>query len=254
MTQNITVLILTWNEEANIGRTLSCLRDFERIIVLDSCSNDRTPEIVRSFPNTCLISRPFDDHTSQWNYGLQSCGIQTEWVLSLDADYQLSDTLVKEIFAKTQTGEADGFWMSFIYAIEGVPIRSGVYPPVIALFKRELAVYVNDGHTQRLSLHGKTGKLNAKAIHDDRKTFERWVNNQLRYARIEAEYLLQNRRRGLADSIRRKVPFAPLLMFFYCLLWRGGLLDGAAGWMYAWQRLIAEVLIQYFLLMKRISK
>lgn len=68
--KQIGVLILTYNEEANIGRTLEALTSFPEIVVLDSGSTDATPEIVSSFPNARMLTRPFDEHAKQWNYGL----------------------------------------------------------------------------------------------------------------------------------------------------------------------------------------
>lgn len=255
MNQDLTVLLLTYNERANIQRTLSHLARFERVVVLDSGSTDGTQENVRSFSNTTLVVRPFDNHTAQWNYGLTQCGITTTWVLSLDADYQLNDALVSEILDKTKSGGSHaGYELSFAYAVEGQPIRSGIYPPVIALFRREAGVYVHDGHTQRLKVEGSTGYLAHKALHDDRKPFERWIQSQAVYAKLEADFLLHQKSSKKVDVLRLRFPFTPLLVFLYCVVIRGGWRDGAPGWMYAWQRLIAEVFLQYYLLLIRIRK
>src|SRR5437899_2882641 len=88
-------LILTKDEEPNIGRVLSKLQWLEKVVVLDSYSTDATVEIAGSFANVDLHSRIFDTHATQWNYGLSL--MDSKWVLSLDADYILSDDFIKEI-------------------------------------------------------------------------------------------------------------------------------------------------------------
>ena len=96
MIDEITPLLITYNEAANIGRTLEKLTWASRIVVIDSGSTDKTLEIVRKYPQAEIIQRPFDDFAAQCNFGLAQ--VKTEWVLSLDADYELSDKLVAELY------------------------------------------------------------------------------------------------------------------------------------------------------------
>ena len=77
MLDQITPLVLTFNEEANIGRTLARLTWAPRVVVVDSHSTDRTLEIVRGFPNVEVVQRAFDTFASQWNFGLKS--VRTAW-------------------------------------------------------------------------------------------------------------------------------------------------------------------------------
>src|SRR4029079_8546941 len=93
----ITPLILTYNEAPNIGRTLERLSWARDIVVVDSFSDDETLDIARSFSNVRVYQRRFDGHEQQWNFGLQETGIETDWVLALDADYVLTDELVNEL-------------------------------------------------------------------------------------------------------------------------------------------------------------
>ncbi len=92
---NLTALILTFNEAENIGRVLQNLRRLEKIIVIDSGSTDETTAIIKSFPNTETACRKFDTHAAQWNYGLGLCN--SEWILSLDADYILTEDFMQEV-------------------------------------------------------------------------------------------------------------------------------------------------------------
>src|SRR5882672_10665373 len=97
MMDNITPLILTFNEAPNIGRTLEKLRWARDIVVVDSFSDDDTVEIAKSFPPVRLYQREFDSHQNQWNFGLRETGITTPWVLALDADYVLTDEFIGEL-------------------------------------------------------------------------------------------------------------------------------------------------------------
>ena len=107
----ITPMILTLNEEANIGRTLAKLTWARRILVIDSGSTDRTLEIVRQHPQAVVIRRDFDSAAAQCNFGLTH--IDSEWVLSLDADYVLSDELISEIGSLRPADNIRGFWARF---------------------------------------------------------------------------------------------------------------------------------------------
>ena len=91
----LTGVILTWNEEANIGRVLQQLDRLGKIIIIDSGSTDETITIIKSYSNTEIFYRKFDTHANQWNYGLSLCN--SEWILSLDADYILTQDFVEEI-------------------------------------------------------------------------------------------------------------------------------------------------------------
>ncbi len=251
---NITGLILTYNEEANLSRTLAKLTWLPRVVIVDSGSDDGTKEIAKGFANISWYEREFDNHTNQWNYGLQDTEINTEWVLALDADYQISEELASEIQQViSQNPSENAFWMKFDYAIDGVTLKSGIYPPVRALYRKNFAKYTDDGHTQKLQITGETGDLKQKAIHDDRKSMKRWLTSQWNYASLEAGKLLASSKSTLSrqDKIRIRSKITPIIVFFYCILIRSGWKDGLKGWQYAWQRMIAEVLLQYRLSQER---
>ena len=95
MHERITPLILTANEEPNLARVLAKLDWAKQIVVVDSLSTDATPALAQANPRVKFLPRPFDNHQDQWNYGVDACA--TDWVLTLDADYVLSDELVREL-------------------------------------------------------------------------------------------------------------------------------------------------------------
>ncbi len=243
MLEQITVLILTYNEASNINRTLKSLTWAKKIFVIDSYSTDETLEILSTYPQVELFQRKFDTHTNQWNYGLDK--VTTEWVLSLDADYVLTEDLVTEINNLSSNTTIDGYFAKFKYCVFGKPLRDTILPPREVLFRKNKAIYIDDGHTQLLQNKGKSSQLSAYIHHDDRKPLSRWLWAQDRYMVIESKKLLQtpDHELSLGDRIRKKKILAPLIILIYCLILKGSILDGWHGWYYTFQRVLAEILL-----------
>ncbi|HKU77354.1 MAG TPA: glycosyltransferase family 2 protein [Pyrinomonadaceae bacterium] len=241
----ITPLILTYNEEPNIAQVLGGLTWAQEIVVVDSLSDDRTVQIATSFPNVRVVQREFDCHRNQWEFGLKETGISTPWVLALDADYVVTEELISELKTLQPGNTIKGYRARFIYCINGKRLRSGIYPPVTVLYRREAATYVQDGHTQRVALDGTIEDLQAPMLHDDRKSFKRWLNSQAKYTALEAQKLRAADPASLAlpDRLRRWLILVPPAVLFYCLIVRGGILDGSAGFYYAFQRAMAELML-----------
>ena len=250
----ITPLILTFNEEANIERTLAALDWASQIVVIDSQSADGTAAILRRHSVVQTFSRRFDNHTSQWNFGLEK--VETEWVLALDADYVLSETLVTELRALSPRAEVNAYFTSFVYCVHGKPLRGTLYPPRATLFRRAFCNYVADGHTQLLRVTGKTSALKNPIFHDDRKPLRRWLDAQANYVRLETTHLLSTAPRLLkpVDRVRRAIVFAPALAFLYTLFVKRLVFDGPAGWFYVLQRTYSELLLSLHLLERKFSK
>jgi glycosyltransferase involved in cell wall biosynthesis len=250
MLADITPLILTYNEAPNIGRTLERLRWARDIVVVDSFSDDDTLEIVSSFPQVRFYQREFDSHEQQWNFGLQETGITSRWVLALDADYILTEEFLAEAEALNPDPHTNGYKAKFIYCVNGKRLRSGIYPPAVVLYRNGRASYVQDGHTQKLAIEGGILNLRSPILHDDRKSLSRWLEAQSRYTKLEADKLLSSPAESLSrtDRVRRWRVVAPAAMLFYCLIIRGGVLDGWAGFYYAFQRALAELMLSLYLL------
>jgi glycosyltransferase involved in cell wall biosynthesis len=248
--EKITPLVLSFNEAPNIGRTLKQLRWAQDIVVVDSFSDDATVAIAKSFPQVRVFQRKYDNHCGQWNFGLKETGISTEWVLALDADFVLSAELIDEIGSLELSSSARGYSAPFRYCIKGRTLRSGLLRPQTVLYRRSFASYVQDGHTQSLIIEGTVEPLRFPILHDDRKPLQRWFESQQRYMALEAKKLLDAEATQLskADRIRRLRLVAPLAVLFYCLIVRGGVLDGWPGFYYAFQRMFAELLLSLYLI------
>ncbi len=218
------------------------------ILVVDSFSTDETLNILKSFPRVRVVQREFDQHSAQWNFGLDQC--QTTWVLALDADYVLSDDLVAELQAWQPVSTVDAYFARFRYCVFGRPLRGSLYPARAVLFRRDSCCYEQDGHTQTLRVKGNTGWLGDEIFHDDRKPLRRWLEQQQRYAGIEVRHLLEtpHDQLSLPDRLRKKVILAPPLILLYTLLGKGLILDGWPGWSYAFQRTVAEMVLSLHLI------
>ncbi len=252
MLDQITPLIITYNEAPNIKRTLDKLVWAHTIVVIDSGSTDETLAILRDYPQAIVIHHPFADFASQCNFGLMQ--VASPWVLSLDADYELSDELLTELKSLTPTGLIGGYRARFVYRIYGRALRGTLYPPRTVLYKKDKAAYHNEGHGHRVAIDGAVLDLKGAIYHDDRKPFARWLASQRRYAREEADYLIEAPAAMLSttDRIRRMGWLAPVGAFFYVLFVRGCVFDGWPGWYYALQRMLAETLIGLELIGRRL--
>lgn len=254
MLDDITPLIITYNEAANIRRTFDKLRWARRIVVVDSGSTDDTVALLRDYPQVEVVTRAFTDFASQCNFGLSL--ISTPWALSLDADYELSDELLLEMRSLAPAATIAGYRAGFIYRVYGRPLRGALYPPRVVLYRKDRALYRNEGHGHRVTVDGPVVPLRGAIYHDDRKPLGRWFSSQQRYARQEAEHLLSAQRATLSriDRLRLAAWPAPLAVFLYTLLVKGRLLDGWPGWFYVMQRVLAEILLSLEMLDKRLDR
>lgn len=245
---DITALVLTYNEAPNLARTLDRLTWLRDVVVVDSGSSDDTCAIAQRYPNVRVFMRPFTTLAAQWTFGLEQTGITTEWVLALDADYVLSDGLVTEIQALAGEPGVGGFRAAFDYCVDGKPLRCGAYPPVTVLYRRHGARYEQDGHAQRVRVRGEVRPLTHRIFHDDRKSLSHWLGSQAKYMQLEADKLARtpDAELGMVDRLRRWLVITPPAMFVYCYVVRGGVLDGKAGLYYALQRAAAEIILSLF--------
>lgn len=251
---NLTVIIITFNEEDNIARTLAALSWASNILVIDSGSTDQTLDLLNRDGRVCVIRRAFDTFAGQCNFALDH--VRTKWVLSLDADYELSNALGDEICALANNAAIAGFAARFVYRVYGRPLRSSLYPPRCILYQRDRAHYVDEGHGHRVEIEGKVEMLRHVIYHDDRKPLSRWLSAQIRYARAEATLLLSTDRAKLKliDRLRLYGLPAPPVVLLYVLFVRGCVFDGRSGWFYALQRFAFEIVLMLELLDRRLSQ
>ena len=251
MLGDITPVLLTFNEAANIGRTLSRLTWANDIVIVDSGSTDETVSILAGFPQVRIFHRPFDTHANQWRYATQETGIITNWILRLDADYEVTEALTVELSRLDADAPVGAYRISFDYAIFGRKLISSLYPPNTILLRKGRFSVLDKGHTEAWAVQGPVKSLEARIVHDDRKSTEQWMLSQGRYMRRELAHL-QVEGAGLRAWLRLNPPLMPLVMFFYCLFVKGLILNGRAGIFYSLQRLIAEAALLLMVLEERL--
>jgi len=242
----ITPLILTFNEAPNLRASLKGLSWAKQIVVVDSGSTDETLSIAKEDGRVVVFYRPFDHFADQCNFGLTK--ITTPWTLSLDADYVCSKLMETELISLDPSVYA-GFQASFIYCIYSRKLRASLYPPRTVLYQTQKASYRRDGHAHRVVVDGQVGKLASLILHDDHKPIDGWLHSQVKYATMESQKLgAVGGELSWKDRIRKKILFAPVLTVFYCLFGKGLAFNGWAGWYYTFQRVLAEVMLSLALL------
>ncbi len=253
MLDQITPVLLTYNEAENIGRTLSNLSWARDIVAVDSGSTDETVAILTRHSNVRVFTHPFSDHATQWLYAVNETNISTPWILRLDADYQVTPALVEEMKTLDPGATIDAYSVDFDYAIYSRLLRASLYPPNTVLLRRGRFRIVDRAHTEGWVVDGPVEKLRARIVHDDWKSTRRWLMSQGHYMQRELARL-ETHRSGVRDWLRMRPPLAPLAVFFYCLFGKGLILDGRRGVQYALQRVVAEGVLALMLLEARLRK
>lgn len=252
----ITPVILTYNEAANIGRSLERLAWAKEVVIVDSGSTDETLAIAARFANVRTVVRPFDTHARQWRFAVEETGIASDWILRLDADYLVEPVLRDEISGLTPAPDTAAYEIAFTYCIDGRPLRASLYPALPVLFRRGRGQFVQDGHTEKLRIDGPVVKLVNRLRHDDRKSIERWLQSQSRYQAQEAEKLASRPWAELSwpDRIRRTRLLGPVAVAVHCLFVKGLLFDGAPGLLYTAQRVTADLILSMHMLRRDLDR
>jgi glycosyltransferase involved in cell wall biosynthesis len=254
---SVSVLILTRNEEQNLPDCLASVTWCDDVVVLDSCSTDRTAAIAKR-AGARVWERAFDDFASQRNYALDEIPFQHPWVFHLDADERFTESLRGECAVVTTEDRYSGFLVPSKLMFMDQWLRwSGMYPVYqMRLMKLGEIRFVQTGHGQReADAKRGVGKLREPYLHYNfSKGLEDWREKHEQYSTQEAaESLneLQNGKIGWRDlggtdpvarrrALKRlsmRLPCRPSLRFLYMYVLRLGFLDGQPGLQYC--RLLA---------------
>jgi glycosyltransferase involved in cell wall biosynthesis len=252
MIDNITPVVLSYNEAANIGRTLARLDWAATIVVLDSGSTDETREIAVRHANVKWFERAFDNHRAQWTYAINETGITTEYVLALDADMQVTEGFVNEL-QNFIAGDFAGGEVGFIYSYYGRALAGSLYPNQVRVFRRRDVIVTQVDHSQHFAVKGKVYRFRDRLIHDDRKSLEHWVAAQVSYQELN-DLAISNGGSGRFRDYLRRSGLMPPVMALFAYLRSGGPLGGAASARYAYERLVCESLLAIRLLNRRLEK
>lgn len=228
--EGLSVVIITYNEEANIERCLKSIVDLSSdIVIVDSGSTDRTQEICESY-HCRFFLREFDDYSSQKNYSNSLA--KHDYILSIDADECLSDDLKKSIkrFIPSYENIAVGFNRLNHHC--GKPVRfCGWYPDrKIRIFNRKFARWEGPIH-ENIVFDNKpqTFHLSGDLLHFTYCSINEHVNQAEKFARLNA---LNDFNKGKKSSFFKPF-FARFFRFFIVYFIKLGFLDGKTGFFIA---------------------
>ncbi|WP_417276703.1 glycosyltransferase family 2 protein [Castellaniella sp.] len=222
---SLSVIIITKNEAARIASCLESVSFADEIIVLDSGSTDNTCDIARRLGALVHSSPDWPGFGPQKNRALALA--TGDWVLSIDADEQLSPELAAAIRAAIQAPQADAYRMARLSKFCGKPIwHSGWWPDyVLRLFRREAGRFTDAAVHESVQVVGQTATLPGHFLHDPYASLEIFIDKINRYS---TEAALQAYHKG-----RRTTLLGPFGHAFWTFLrhyfFRRGFLDGWRG-------------------------
>lgn len=240
---DVTVIILTKNEEKNIEASVKSAKQIaDRIVVVDSGSTDKTLEIAKlNGAETCF--HEWSTHAQQFNWALDNCNIKTTWVFRLDADERIMPELANEIIEKlsNDTGEYNGYEMRWrVYFMNKWIKHGGTHKPYfLRLFRYGKGRVEDKIMDEHIRVEGNVGKLTGDLLHYDYKGIDAWLNKHIWYSQLElylynGDYKLgeglsgaQQQKRGLYY----KLPMFLRARIYYWYRYYGqlGFLDGKEG-------------------------
>jgi glycosyltransferase involved in cell wall biosynthesis len=235
--------------------------------VVDSGSTDHTLEIAAQFGAT-ILEHSFTTHTQQWDWALKNVPLESEWVIALDADQEITPELAAEIGTQLGTSMFDGLYVKRRQVFRGRWIKHGGYYPkyLLKLFRRD-KVYLHGGDSvdHHFYVRGVSGKLRYDLIEANHKedNISFWIEKHNRYAKLMAadeqragdEAPITPSLFGGPDQqviwlkrVWSRLPLfvRPHLYFIYRYFLRAGFLDGKEGFIFHflqayWYRLLVDI-------------
>lgn len=258
MVLDLTVIILTYNEEIHIRRCLENVCPIaKKVYVVDSPSTDATVAICQEFPNVEVVVHTYPgNQAEQFNWALDHLPIETEWILRLDADEYLTEALVRELQAKlpSMPASVSSLSLSRARAYAGKILKHGIVNDIwiTRIFRRGKARYEKRLMDEHLLVEGETLPLKHQFVDDNRMSFGQFTLKHEGYASREAALLL-DAEYGLSDlsalpqeygkevqkkrAQKRRYARMPLFWrafayFVYRYILKLGFLDGKEGFLW----------------------
>ncbi len=219
----LSVVILTKDEERNIGRAIKSVKDIaNEIIVLDSGSKDRTVEIAKNL-GAKIFFHPFENYPNQVNKGISLT--TNNWILVLDADEELSEELKQSIKRELRNPRYDCYLINRRTYFLGKFLNHTLYPEWrLRLFRSGKAKYEGELH-EVVRCFGKIGKLKGDLYHYSFKDFKDFIVKNIRYSEISAKAL---HKKGKKPS-SKDIIIRPIWTFIKFYFLKKGFLDGWRG-------------------------
>lgn len=261
--QDITVIILTKNEEKNIEKCIKSAKQIaDRIIVVDSGSSDQTVKLAHA-NGAEVVYHEWIGHARQFNWALDHCDIDTEWVFRLDADEMISKALADEIQEELDSQQCKniaGYEMRWrIYFMDKWIKHGGTHKSYfLRLFRYGKGRVEEKLMDEHIIVTDEVKKLKHDLIHYDYKGLDEWLIKHISYSRLELnEYQKSqknvsqiNRKQKQRRNIYYRLPryIRARLYFWYRYYLQLGFLDGEAGKIFIflqayWYRFIVDAKI-----------
>lgn len=224
----LSVIIITKNESQHIARCLASVAWADEIVVLDSGSTDDTVAICKQFTDQVFVT-DWPGFGPQKQRALEKA--RNEWVLSIDADEEVSAALKAEIQQAMQQNDDQGFMIPRLSSYCGRQIKHGGWWPdyVLRLFRRSAGHFTDDVVHERILVTGKVQRLDNPILHEAFVDPDEVLHKINSYSSLGAQKLMnQGKKSGLGLAIAKG-----LWTFIRTYVLKASMLDGAEGLMLA---------------------
>lgn len=262
---SLSILILTLNEESNLGDCIGSVSWADDIVVLDSFSSDRTVKIAEEM-GARVVQRRFDNWSAHQNWALEQIRFAHPWVFYLDADERMTPELADEIRAIAEDPKRSeaAFYCGRRNMFMGKWIEHAMPPGMVMRFFRPPLVRFQRLVNPVPVIDGPHGYLRGMLVHFNfSKGIAEWIEKHNRYSSLEAMEGMKVIHRSsehhtglfVADpALRRRalkelsfrLPCRPFVKFLYFYLWQRGCLDGRAGFTYC----VLQSFYEYMIVVK----
>jgi len=234
----LSAVVIAWNEEARLRDCLLSLAWADEIVVVDAESTDKTASIAREFTDQVFV-RPWPGFAEQKNFGIDQA--RGEWILSVDADEEVSPELRDEILAVMADPGADGYRVPRRNIFWGRFLRhGGLYPDwQLRLFRRGRGRFVAHRVHESVRVEGRVARLHAPLVHRSYRDVADFLERANRYSSLAAEQWLAEGRPVRA----RHAVLGPLGRFTSMYILHAGFLDG-------WRGFLLAVLYAYYVFIR----
>ena len=247
----VTVIVSVKNEEKNLPICLNLLHPFDEVIIVDSNSTDKSPEIVRTFGYKLVIFNWNGKFPKKRNWTLENVNIKNDWVLFLDADEYLTEQFINEISLKLKQGNYNGYWIYYNNFFMNKEQKYGLKMRKLALFRKNFGRFeqIDEDYWSNLDMeihehpiiNGSVGRIKSPILHKDYKDLEHYITRHNSYSSWEAmRYLSLSNDNNKKFTFRQKLKYGlikmgllPYLYFLVTYFFMFGFLDGLSGFYFA---------------------
>lgn len=228
----ISAVIITKNEEKNIGDALESVKDFEDIVIVDSFSKDRTVEICRKYTNR-IFQHEWQGYARQKQMAVDYA--KKPWVLILDADERVTPELESEIMEKIAIERSAGFYIPRKNFFLGKWIRySGWWPDyTLRLFKKDVSFVEPREVHEKVVVNGATDYLKNPLEHYTYRTISDYIKKMETYSTLSAKEILSKNPQPSSLFLTFRMLTSPIFTFLKMFFIKQGFRDGLHGLMLA---------------------